>query len=123
MFIGEGPGYNEDQQGRPFVGRAGKLLDKMIAAMGLDREQVFIANVVKCRPPENRNPLEPERAACEPYLVRQISIIKPEVLCLLGRVATEMVLKKSVVFIKLSSLLFMRVTPFPDRIIGTRIPP
>jgi len=84
LFIGEGPGENEDLQGRPFVGRAGQLLDKMIAAMGLKREQVFIANIVKCRPPGNRVPAPDEVASCTPYLVRQIEIIRPKVIVTLG---------------------------------------
>ena len=86
LFIGEGPGADEDRQGRPFVGAAGQLLDKMIVAMGFAREQVFIANVVKCRPPGNRNPEPEEIAACLPYLDRQIDILKPKVICTLGNV-------------------------------------
>lgn len=92
MFIGEGPGENEDLSGRPFVGRAGELLEKQINAMGLKREQVFIANVVKCRPPENRTPLPDETAACTPYLMRQIEIIRPKVIVTLGLPATKFVL-------------------------------
>jgi DNA polymerase len=92
MFIGEGPGYNEDQQGRPFVGQAGQLLDKMIVAMGLRRGEVFITNAVKCRPPNNRNPFGQEVEACQPYLKRQIDIVQPEVICLLGKVAANLVL-------------------------------
>ncbi len=86
MFIGEGPGRDEDIQGRPFVGAAGQLLTKMINAMQFEREDVYIANVVKCRPPGNRNPEDPEAEACLPYLRRQIELIKPEVLVLLGAV-------------------------------------
>jgi uracil-DNA glycosylase family 4 len=85
MFVGEGPGENEDLTGRPFVGRAGQLLDKMIAAMGLRREQVYIANIVKCRPPQNRVPALDEVATCTPYLERQIEIIRPRVIVTLGR--------------------------------------
>jgi uracil-DNA glycosylase family 4 len=85
MFVGEAPGADEDAQGRPFVGRAGKLLDKMIAAMGLAREEVYIANILKCRPPGNRDPLPLEAAACRPYLESQISLIAPEFICCLGR--------------------------------------
>ena len=84
FFIGEGPGENEDRLGRPFVGRAGDLLNRMIAGMGLQREQVFIANIVKCRPPENRVPAPDEVAACTPYLVRQLEIIRPAVIVTLG---------------------------------------
>ena len=92
MFIGEGPGMNEDLQGKPFVGRAGDLLNKMIAAMGLSRQEVFIANVVKCRPPNNRAPAADEVAACSGYLQRQIAIILPVVIVTLGAPATKLVL-------------------------------
>ncbi len=92
MFIGEGPGQNEDEQGRPFVGRAGELLTKMIAAMGFAREQVFIANVVKCRPPGNRTPTPAEADACWPYLRRQILTIEPHVIVTLGGPATKRLL-------------------------------
>jgi len=85
MFIGEGPGYNEDKQGLPFVGRSGDYLEKMLKLINLDRKQVFIANVVKHRPPENRDPLPDEMAACKPYLDRQIEIINPLVIVTLGR--------------------------------------
>lgn len=86
MFIGEGPGYHEDQSGRPFVGRAGELLTRMISAMQFAREDVYITNIVKCRPPGNRNPQDDEAAACLPYLNRQIDIIKPKIMVLLGAV-------------------------------------
>ncbi len=85
MFIGEAPGSNEDQQGRPFVGASGKFLDQLLASIGLSREQVFIANVVKHRPPENREPLPGEIASCKGYLDRQIEIIKPRMIVTLGR--------------------------------------
>ena len=85
MFIGEGPGFNEDQQGRPFVGQAGKLLEEMLAAVGLHREQVFITNVVKCRPPGNRDPQPDEIAACNGYLDRQLAAINPRIVVTLGR--------------------------------------
>jgi uracil-DNA glycosylase len=85
MFIGEAPGWNEDQQGRPFVGAAGKFLDQLIASIGLKREQVYIANVVKHRPPENREPLPSEIAACKSWLDRQIELIKPRMIVTLGR--------------------------------------
>ncbi|HEV3312763.1 MAG TPA: uracil-DNA glycosylase, partial [Chloroflexota bacterium] len=80
MFIGEGPGFNEDQQGRPFVGRAGQFLDQLIQLIELRRSDVFITNVVKCRPPQNRDPLPYELAACLPYLERQIELINPRVI-------------------------------------------
>lgn len=85
MLIGEGPGWHEDQQGRPFVGNAGKFLNELLAKAGLRREDVFITNVVKCRPPGNRDPLPDEIAACAPYLERQIAAIDPEVIVTLGR--------------------------------------
>lgn len=85
LFIGEGPGKNEDLQGRPFVGAAGKLLDELIASIGLQRKDVYIANVVKCRPPNNRDPLPEEIQSCWPYLENQISLIKPELIVTLGR--------------------------------------
>jgi DNA polymerase len=84
FFIGEGPGETEDLQGRPFVGRAGELLNKMIAGMGLRRQEVFIANIVKCRPPDNRVPAPDEVDACTPYLIRQLEIIRPKVIVTLG---------------------------------------
>ena len=92
LFVGEGPGADEDAQGRPFVGRAGKLLDKIIAACGLKRSDVFIANIVKCRPPENREPRADEIINCFPYLQKQIEIINPEVIVALGAPATRTLL-------------------------------
>lgn len=85
MFIGEGPGFNEDQQGRPFVGRAGKLLDDMLEAVPLKRADVYITNVVKCRPPDNRDPEPDEVASCWPYLEAQIALVRPRVIATLGR--------------------------------------
>jgi uracil-DNA glycosylase len=85
MFIGEGPGYHEDQEGKPFVGAAGKFLDELLASVSLHRDQVYIANVVKHRPPNNREPLPSEIAACGPWLERQIEIIKPRIIVTLGR--------------------------------------
>jgi DNA polymerase len=92
MFVGEGPGADEDAQGRPFVGRAGQLLTKMIEAIGLRREDVYITNVVMCRPPGNRTPEPDEIAACEPFLLRRIKVIKPDVIVTLGAVATQTLL-------------------------------
>jgi len=89
MFIGEGPGADEDRTGRPFVGQAGKLLDEMIFALGFDRRQAYIGNVVKCRPPGNRDPREDEMAACSEFLDRQIELIGPRVIVALGRVAAR----------------------------------
>ena len=95
MFVGEGPGFEEDMQGRPFVGPAGQLLTRMIAAMQFAREDVYIANVVKCHPPGNRNPREPEARTCLPYLNRQIDLVRPEVLVLLGAVPLFFILGKT----------------------------
>lgn len=92
MFIGEAPGRNEDEKGRPFVGAAGRILDNLLEKAGIERSQVFITNVVKCRPPNNRVPEEDEAAACRPYLDRQIALIKPKVICILGRTAYSSVL-------------------------------
>jgi len=96
VFIGEGPGEQEDLQGRPFVGKAGQLLDRMIEAMGLKRTQVYIANVVKCRPPNNRNPEPEEIAACTPFLERQLDILQPKVVVALGKFAAQTLLKTEV---------------------------
>lgn len=93
VFVGEGPGEQEDLQGRPFVGKAGQLLDKMIEAMGLTRDQVYIANVVKCRPPGNRNPEPDEIAACRPFVSRQLATIRPKAIVALGKFAAQTLLK------------------------------
>ena len=93
MFIGEAPGAEEDQQGRPFVGAAGRLLTRIIEAMGLTRDEVYIANVLKCRPPNNRDPSPEEVEACEPYLLQQIEMIQPKVICTLGRIAAQALLR------------------------------
>ena len=93
VFVGEGPGYDEDQQGRPFVGAAGQLLTKIIQAIKLTREQVYICNIIKCRPPGNRTPLPDEILACLPFLQRQIAVLKPDFICALGTVAAQTLLK------------------------------
>lgn len=93
MFVGEAPGYDEDIQGKPFVGRAGQLLNQMIQSIGLRREDVFIANVLKCRPPNNRDPLPDEIEKCEPYLKRQIELVSPLLLVTLGRFAAASLLR------------------------------
>lgn len=93
MFIGEGPGRDEDLQGEPFVGRAGQLLTKMIEAMGLKRPDVYIANIVKCRPPDNRYPEPDEVETCLPFLIRQVEAIRPRVLITLGNLATQTILQ------------------------------
>lgn len=93
LLVGEAPGEEEDKRGEPFVGRAGQLLTKIIESIGLSREQVYIANVIKCRPPDNRNPEPDEVAACEPYLFRQIDVIQPMVIVPLGKFAAQCLLK------------------------------
>ncbi|HQQ67507.1 MAG TPA: uracil-DNA glycosylase [Candidatus Cloacimonadota bacterium] len=95
MLIGEGPGEQENLSGRPFVGAAGQLLDKMLAAINIRREEIYIANIVKCRPPGNRNPNSEERLACMPYLIEQIGIIRPKVLLIMGLVAAQSLLSDS----------------------------
>ena len=92
MFVGEAPGYHEDVQGEPFVGRAGQLLTKIIESIGLKRSDVYIANILKCRPPENRNPAANEIVLCTPYLLQQIEIINPKIICSLGTFATQTLL-------------------------------
>lgn len=96
MIVGEGPGESEDLQGTPFVGRSGKLLDQALAEAGLPRSEVFITNIVKCRPPGNRNPLPQEMDTCYPYLVEQIEIVRPEVIIILGKVSAEYILQRPV---------------------------
>ena len=93
MFVGEAPGEDEDRKGEPFVGRAGQLLTKIIEAIGMTRDQVYIANVIKCRPPGNRNPEPDEVASCEPFLFRQIDVIQPKVIVPLGKFAAQSLLK------------------------------
>ncbi|MCI8478397.1 MAG: uracil-DNA glycosylase [Oscillospiraceae bacterium] len=93
MFIGEGPGEQEDLTGKPFVGRAGKLLDDMLAMIDLDRNKVFIGNMVKCRPPQNRDPLNVEQEACIDYLRNQVALIKPKIIVCLGRIAAMKLIK------------------------------
>ena len=101
VFVGEGPGYEEDQRGEPFVGAAGRLLTKIIEAMNYTREQVYICNILKCRPPDNRNPMPDEIKACSPFLRRQISSIKPDFICALGTFAAQTLLETSVPISKL----------------------
>lgn len=93
MFVGEAPGADEDSQGQPFVGRAGQLLTKMIQAMGFSREEVYIANIIKCRPPENRNPQPDEIASCRPFLLKQIEAIRPKIICALGTFSAQTLLE------------------------------
>jgi DNA polymerase len=93
VFIGEAPGYDEDMQGKPFVGKAGQLLTKIIQSIGLTRDEVYLTNVVKCRPPGNRNPEPDEIASCEPFLIRQLEAIQPKLICALGNFAAQTLLK------------------------------
>ncbi|MDI6874974.1 uracil-DNA glycosylase [Candidatus Solincola sp.] len=93
MFVGEAPGFHEDRQGIPFVGPAGQFLDQLLRSIGLQRSQVYIANTLKCRPPENRDPLPEELSACTPYLYKQIEIIRPRIICTLGNHATKILLR------------------------------
>ena len=88
MFVGEAPGFNEDQKGEPFVGAAGKLLNDLLASAGLSRDQIYIANVIKCRPPNNRDPEQDEVETCKPFLLQQIKLIQPKLVCTLGNWAT-----------------------------------
>lgn len=92
MFIGEGPGRREDATGLPFVGRSGKLLDKILAAINIKRKDIYIANIVKCRPPSNRDPGEDEKKACLPYLRNQVHLIRPKIIVCLGRVAAQVII-------------------------------
>src|SRR5215831_2061528 len=108
IFVGEAPGYYEDKEGRPFVGAAGKLLDQLLQEIGLQRSEIFIANVLKCRPPQNRDPLPEEVEACKPYLWRQIELIKPRVICTLGNFATQLLLDKKVGITKVRGQAFQR---------------
>ncbi|MFO7677814.1 MAG: uracil-DNA glycosylase [Thermoplasmatota archaeon] len=94
LFIGEAPGYHEDQQGIPFVGRAGKVFDELLQSIGLKRDHVYVCNILKCRPPGNRNPYESEITACTPFLDSQIDIIKPSIIGTLGNFASSYILKK-----------------------------
>ncbi len=93
VFVGEGPGEEEDRQGKPFVGRAGQLLTKIINSINLSREEVYIANIIKCRPPQNRNPEPDEIRACEPFLVKQLDVIQPRIICALGTFAAQTLLE------------------------------
>ena len=95
MFVGEAPGRDEDIKGEPFVGKAGQLLTKIINAIDLSRKDVYIANIIKCRPPTNRNPEQDEIASCEPFLIRQIDVIKPRIICALGTIAAQTLLQSN----------------------------
>ncbi len=96
MFVGEGPGFHEDRQGEPFVGAAGKLLNELLESAGLSRKEIYIANVIKCRPPNNRDPEPDEVETCKPFLMQQIQLIQPKLVCSLGNWATQTLLEKKV---------------------------
>lgn len=106
MFIGEGPGFHEDKQGEPFVGAAGQLLNKLLHLIGIEREDVYVGNVVKCRPPKNRDPLADEIAACTPYLSEQIELVDPKVIVTLGNFSTRFVLDMQVAISKVRGQRF-----------------
>ena len=96
MFVGEAPGFHEDKQGVPFVGAAGKLLTELLESVGLSRSQIYIANVIKCRPPQNRDPAPDEVETCKPFLLQQIELIKPHLVCSMGNFATQTLLERKV---------------------------
>ena len=106
MFVGEAPGADEDEQGIPFIGRAGQLLTKIIEAIDMKRDDVYIANIIKCRPPQNRNPEPDEVASCEPFLFRQIDVIKPKVIVALGKYAAQTLLRTETPISRLRGQLF-----------------
>lgn len=106
MLIGEGPGYDEDVQGRPFVGRAGQLLTKILQSIGLQREEVSIANIIKCRPPQNRNPEPDEIQSCYPFLMKQIQAIQPRIICALGTFAAHTLLQTDAKITSLRGRIF-----------------
>lgn len=108
MFVGEAPGKVEDQQGLPFVGRAGVLLDELLAGIGLQRGQVYITNVVKCRPPDNRDPLPEEMETCGPFLKSQVALIKPTIVCALGRIAAGFMLDRGIQITRVHGQMFER---------------
>ena len=106
MLIGEGPGYDEDVQGRPFVGKAGQLLTKILQSINLPREEVYIANIIKCRPPQNRNPEPDEIESCHPFLMKQIGVIQPKIICALGTFSAQTLLKTDTKITALRGKLF-----------------
>ena len=119
LIIGEAPGAEEDRQGEPFVGRAGQLLNEMLKAIGLQREQVYIANVLKCRPPNNRDPEPEEVETCKPFLLQQIQLIKPKLVCSLGNFATQTLLGKKVGITKVRGRTF----PLPEFVLFPMLHP
>jgi DNA polymerase len=106
MFVGEAPGANEDQKGEPFVGAAGKILNDLLASANLSRDQIYIANVIKCRPPNNRDPEQDEVETCKPFLMQQIQLIRPKLVCTLGNWATQTLLERKVGITKVKAQAF-----------------
>ncbi len=106
MFVGEAPGFNEDQKGEPFVGAAGKLLNDLLASADLSRDQIYIANVIKCRPPNNRDPEQDEVDTCKPFLLQQIQLIRPKLVCTLGNWATQTLLERKIGITKVKAQAF-----------------
>lgn len=106
MFVGEAPGFHEDQKGEPFVGAAGKLLNDLLTSAGLSRDQIYIANVIKCRPPNNRDPEQDEVETCKPFLMQQIQLIRPKLVCTLGNWATQTLLERKVGITKVKAQAF-----------------
>ena len=106
MFVGEAPGFNEDQKGEPFVGAAGKLLNDLLVSANLSRDQIYIANVIKCRPPNNRDPEPDEVDTCKPFLMQQIQMIRPKLVCTLGNWATQTLLERKVGITKVKAQAF-----------------
>jgi len=94
LFIGEAPGFNEDEQGKPFVGAAGKIFDKLLEHISLSRDEIYITNILKCRPPHNRNPSNEEIKSCTPHLLKQIEVINPKIICCLGNFSTKFIMEK-----------------------------
>ena len=111
MFVGEAPGFYEDKQGIPFVGAAGKLLTELLESVGLSRNEIYIANVIKCRPPNNRNPQPDEVETCKPFLLQQIQLIKPKLVCSLGNFAMQTLLERKIGITKVRGQIF-RLTDF-----------
>ena len=118
MFVGEAPGFYEDKQGEPFVGAAGKLLNELLGSIGLSRSDIYIANVIKCRPPNNRDPQPDEVTTCKPFLLSQIHIIRPHLVCTLGNFATQTLLNTKVGISKVRG----RAIPLPDFVVFPALP-
>ena len=108
MFVGEAPGFHEDRIGKPFVGAAGKLLDQLLGEIGIERRDIYIANVIKCRPPQNRDPRAEEIEACKPYLLKQIELVRPKIICTLGNFSTQLLLGRKVGITKVRGQAFDR---------------